>query len=85
LSTVDFREKWREFCRSRVQIGHPLTEAACSGILRKLANFDPDVGVEALQNSINAGWRDVFPDKVKIGNLKAQGMGNIAFANEVFR
>lgn len=58
-----FRSGWADFCEHRRLTKHPLTEAAVKRILAKLERWGEAKAVEALDTSIENGWRGVFEPK----------------------
>lgn len=58
-----FRLAWYYFEQGRRAGKHPMTPAARTMILRKMAPWTEDQAIEALNNSTRNSWRDVFLPK----------------------
>lgn len=56
--------EFNDFIEHRKQIGSPLTQLAGDRLLAKLARYGPKVALEAINASIENGWKGVFPDKL---------------------
>lgn len=69
FDTPEFVEEWLAFCEHRVTLAKsrkrtPWTENAAKATLRKLARYDVETAITALQDSVSGSWQGVFPEKV---------------------
>jgi len=55
-----FRSSWLDFCEHRQDVKHPLSELAATRILAKCKRWGEAVAIEALDNSIESGWKGIF-------------------------
>ena len=58
-----FRKTWGDFVASRETIKAPLTEMAATRILAKCRAWGESVAIEALDTSIESGWKGIFLPK----------------------
>jgi len=71
LRNAAFVEVFNDFIEHRKQIKSPLTQLAGDRLVAKLAKHAPDAALEAINASIENGWKGVFPgDTARNGNKK---------------
>jgi hypothetical protein len=63
FQSPEFKTAWSDFAESRRASKNPLTAAAATRILKKLSAWGEPAAVEALDTSIENGWRGVFAPK----------------------
>lgn len=63
LALPAFYAAWSEWQAYRRESGHRLTPRTVAAQLKALAAVGPERAVEAIQASIQNGWRGLFPDK----------------------
>lgn len=71
LNTPAFQILWVEFRTHRSEIRHPLTPTSERRLLAKLATYDVRDACAMIEQSIENGWRGVWPVHVT-----ARGAGN---------
>lgn len=59
----EFKEVWEDFIAHRKQAKHPLTQTAIKRIFNKLKSVDEQTAIKALDQSIEKGYRGVFPEQ----------------------
>ena len=58
-----FLEAWNEFCEHRKTTTPKMTTLAAKKILTKCKDFGESVAIQAIDNSIRSGWKDIFPPR----------------------
>lgn len=77
FQTPEFDSAWKDFCTHRESLGKRLSDVSVSRIAAKLKPMGVAKAIEALGNSIEAGWTGVFAPKADGG--KAAGVPGSKF------
>ena len=65
LKTEEFLRAWKEWEAYRREKKAPLTPTSRKRQLQEMETFGPAASIKAIEESIKAGWRGVFPAKHK--------------------
>lgn len=78
LDNDRFRQSWASWVDYRKNTRRkPLSLAACSQQIPKLAQFGADVAIEAIEASIANDWTGLFPERVEVSK-SSSGLDNEA-------
>ena len=68
LDTPEFIQAWQNFTEHRKEIKAKMTPRAANMQLKKLAEYQPDVAVSMLEQSVMNGWKSVYELKQPSSN-----------------
>jgi hypothetical protein len=69
FASETFRQTWADFLEHRKTVKAPMSDLAAKRILAKCRSWGEPVAIEALDRSIEAGWKGIFPPR---GNNEPQ-------------
>jgi hypothetical protein len=75
LKTDRFKAVWREWVAYREETRHKLTARTVTMQIRKLEGFGHDRAIQAIEASIEQGWRGLFEpktDRARPGRAQAK-------------
>ena len=61
LNTPEFQGAWRDWEQHRAEIRHKLTPTSAKRQLKMLSDAGPEAAVKMIEQSIEKGWRGLFP------------------------
>ena len=84
LNTPSFIEAWDYYVDNRTKMKAKMTHRAKELALKKLSKYPVDVAIEALELSVENGWKGVFPESVmreRKRNNKNRSFGVVDISN----